>query len=199
MGLPATKQLPVYAVAHKAVRYLGNVFFVGSLIFATLLVFFLVQSRLSGGVPAVAGHQLYIVGGGSMSPTFSAGSVVLVRPQEASTVRIGDIVTYRDPDAGATATIVTHRIVGISQSEPLSFTTRGDANHANDPLPLPSSNLIGRVAYVIPYLGFVFSFMQTRVGMLVMLILPASLVIVVEVRKLMGYARSIDNERGECV
>ncbi|MBS3873856.1 MAG: signal peptidase I [Firmicutes bacterium] len=199
MEIPVAKNSSLRDAVHKFSRHVGNSLFVISLVLAVVLVFFLIQSRVTGGVPAVLGHQLYIVGGGSMSPAFSAGSVVMVRPQEASTIRLGDIITYRDPDSNTTAIIVTHRVVGIAQGEALTFTTRGDANHADDPLPLPASNIIGRVAYTIPFLGYVLSFMQTKNGMLLMLVLPASVVIVVEVRKLMGYARSIDNQGGGCV
>jgi signal peptidase len=130
-----------------------------------------------------------------MSPAFEAGNIVLVRPLEPAAVQAGDIITYRDPDSERAETIVTHRVIAVKPTDPVSFITRGDANDADDPLPIPSGNLIGRVDYSVPYLGFLFNLVKTRNGILLLLIAPAVLIIVSELRKLMGYAQVFEREK----
>jgi len=130
-----------------------------------------------------------------MSPAFEAGSIVLVRPLEPAAVQAGDMITYREPDPERADTIVTHRVMAVLPTEPLSFITRGDANDADDPLPVPSGNLIGRVYHSLPYIGYLFSFVRTRAGILLLVIFPALLIIVFELRKLFGYAHVLELEK----
>lgn len=195
METAAVKQSRPFGAVRKIARLAGNILFACAMALMAVLLFFLLQSRMAGGVPAAAGYQLYIVEGGSMSPAFEAGSIVLVRPLEPAEVRAGDIITYRDPDPEREGTIVTHRVMSVNRTEPLSFVTRGDANDADDPLPVPAGNLIGRVDYSVPYLGFLFNFVKTRTGILLLLIVPAVLIIVSELRKLMGYAQVLEREK----
>jgi signal peptidase len=195
METAITKQPAPLSPARKIIRFAGNLFFGCVLVLMAVLVFFLLQSRLAGGTPAVAGHQLYIVEGGSMRPAFEVGSIILVQPLDPAEVRAGDIITYREPDPEKADLITTHRVMSVSQTEPPSFITRGDANDADDPLPVPAGNLIGRVDYSVPYLGFLFSFVRTEKGILLLIIVPAVLIIASELRKLMRYAHALDKEK----
>ncbi|MBT9147363.1 MAG: Signal peptidase I W [Syntrophomonadaceae bacterium] len=188
---------PAASLAKKIFRVAGKSISVFTLALIFVLVFFLLQSRLAGGVPAVAGYQIYIVLSGSMSPAFETGSIVLVRPLEASAIRPGEIITYRDPENQEM--IVTHRVIAVNTAagseNPESFTTRGDANDAKDLLPVPAGNLLGRVSYTVPYLGFLFSFINTQDGILLFIIIPALLIIVLELRKLFSYATALEKQK----
>ena len=139
-GLPLCLQIPVYPC----------------LVFMAVLVFSLLQSRVTGSPPTIAGHHLYVVLSGSMSPTFEAGSMVVVRPVEASEIAVGDIITYREP--GAEETLTTHRVVVVERENGLQFITKGDANEVIDQDPVPAENLVGKVLFAIPYAGHVADF-----------------------------------------
>ena len=186
LSLPKAAGKKIYKVAGKMVSVM-------MLTLMSVLVFFLLQSRIAGGAPSIAGYQLYIVLSGSMSPAFETGSVVLVRPLAPSAVQVGDIITYRD--AEDSEKIVTHRVMAVLPTEPLSFTTRGDANDANDLIPIPASNLLGRVNYSVPLLGYLLSFVRTGAGILLMVIVPALLIIVSELRRFIGYAAAFEKEK----
>lgn len=192
METTANKLSPAASVGKILFKVAGNIVFALFFILMTVLVFFLLQNRLAGGVPTVAGYQLYIVLGGSMSPAFEAGSIVFVHPVDASALRPGDIITYRDQEDSDT--IVTHRVVAVYSEDPLSFTTRGDANDANDPQPVSAGNLIGRVSYSVPYLGYLFNFIKTKTGLLLLVIVPGILIIVSELRKLFSYATALEEK-----
>lgn len=106
-------------------------------------------------VPTIAGGTALTVLTGSMRPGMPPGTLVVVRPTEPSTLRIGDVVTYQI-ESGKPA-VVTHRIVGLSfdgRGRRL-FTTRGDANGSDDPQTVRAVQIRGEKWYSVPYLGWV--------------------------------------------
>src|SRR5690606_13199376 len=110
-----------------------------------------------GGPPTLAGHQMYIVLSGSMSPAFDAGSLVFVKPVAAGEIQVGEIVTFRNPGDGEV--VVTHRVVSVEETdEGIAFKTKGDANNIEDPELLPAGNVIGIVKFALPYMGYLMNF-----------------------------------------
>lgn len=176
-----------------AARLLGSVIFACLLVIVASLAFFLVQSRLAGGIPSVFGYQLYVVLSGSMNPAFDTGSLAFVRPVDPVDIAEGDIITFKGFGGGTVLT--THRVVAVNRGDELSFTTRGDANNINDPNPVPAGNVVGKVHGSIPYIGYVMGFAQTRNGLLLMVVVPGILVIFFEIRNLYKYM--IDNGKSK--
>ncbi|MGO3328171.1 signal peptidase I [Gordonia sp. (in: high G+C Gram-positive bacteria)] len=106
-------------------------------------------------VPKVTGGQPYTVLTGSMRPDYPPGSLIVVKPQPADTLKVGDVITYQirsgDPE------VVTHRIVEVTRGDDgdLRFVTQGDANNVVDEPPVREVQVRGRLWYSIPYLGYV--------------------------------------------
>lgn len=179
----------------KFLSVLGNIFFVLLLLLMATLSFFLIQSRIAGGVPEVAGYQMYIVLSGSMSPEFDTGSLAFVRDIDTDELAVGDIITYRsqaDSDS-----LTTHRIVEIQRNDSLQFITRGDANNVNDPNPVLAENVVGRVTGSVPYVGYVLNFVQTRQGLILLIFVPGVLIIVYELGKIMKYLTQGNNGKNK--
>ncbi len=169
----------------KFFSILGNVLFVLLLLIMAILSFFLIQSRIAGGVPEVAGYQMYIVLSGSMSPEFDTGSLAFVQEVDTGELAVGDIITYRsraDSDS-----LTTHRIVDIMRNDSVQFVTRGDANNVNDPNPVLAENVVGRVTGSVPYVGYVLDFVQTRQGLILLIFVPGVLIIAYELSKIIKY------------
>lgn len=103
-------------------------------------------------VPRVLGGAALTVLSGSMEPTYAPGDLVISVPQDS--YREGDVVTFQ-PVPGD-PTLITHRVVAVHYGNEISFTTRGDANGADDE-PISSEQIMGKVIYSIPYLGYVSS------------------------------------------
>lgn len=53
------------------------------------------------------------------------------------------------------------------------FITKGDANKTNDPLPLEGERVIGKVVFVIPFIGMIFRFLSSIHGIISLAILGA--------------------------
>ena len=115
---------------------------------------------------------------------------------EAQNIAAGDIITFQSAAGGEE--LITHRVVKVHTGEnDLWFTTRGDANEVNDPVPVPAQDLIGRVQYHLPLIGHVISFAGTRTGLLSMIIIPAILLIMFELRSLFKISAQMKRRKEE--
>ncbi len=169
----------------KVARVIGQFFIVLLLLLLSFLAFFLLQSSIGSGTPSILGNQMYVVISGSMKPTFDAGSLVFVREVDPRSIAVGDIITFKGADGGPILT--THRVVEINDGEQLTFITRGDANNVNDPNPVPAENVVGRVRAYIPYIGYLITFSQTKMGLVFMIFVPGGILIVYELYNIYTY------------
>lgn len=89
---------------------------------------------------------------GSMTPEVPVGSVVLLRPVDPNSLRVGDVATYQvAPDSKA---LITHRVLAIDENRGKpQFTFKGDANRGPDSRPVPAAAIRGKVWFHVPYLG----------------------------------------------
>ena len=78
---------------------------------------------------------------------------------------IGDIVTYQVGE-----TRVTHRVI---RKEHKGYVTKGDANNREDPTVVTADQIIGKVIFSLPCLGYVAVFVRQRTifGILTVMIL----------------------------
>lgn len=149
-------------------RILLDVVFVGLL--ATIL-----GAVVLGRVVPIAGHPTLVVAGGSMAPAISVGSAIIIDPVDPADLAVGDLVSLREAPDRAT---YTHRITRIVERDGTRWLeTKGDANAAADPSLIAASGVIGRVAIVLPMLGFVIALMAQATGVASVLALAAALVV----------------------
>ena len=100
---------------------------------------------------------------GSMEPAISPGDVVIDEQIAPTEARLGDVVTFRDPeDQGK---LLTHRVVGVRRAgSHLWFVTRGDANNTRERWRVPADGEIGRVIYTVPWVGHIAALTRTPLG-----------------------------------
>lgn len=129
---------------------------------ATLAVVGIVGLALAlTAVPAAVGGHALTVLSGSMVPEFFPGAMVVDKPVSASSLRVGDVITYATTDEGSGAAIlITHRIVEV-QTGP-TFITQGDANDEPDSRPVAADQIQGEVWYSVPYVGTARNFLLAR-------------------------------------
>ena len=165
----------------RIAKILGNILFALVLLAVAFMAFFMIRSKVKGTPPMIAGHYLFIVLSGSMEPEFNTGSIVFVKPVEPETIVPGEIVTFSG--FAGSKQLMTHRVMDIENDEDygLLFITKGDANEHNDPDPVPAKNIKGTVSGHVPLLGYLMSFVQTKQGLILLIMIPACLLIGVEV------------------
>jgi signal peptidase I len=134
------------------------------------------------GLPAV---EMKIVQSGSMEPGIKTGGVVLLAP--ATTYQVGDVITYTDTTASIPT---THRIVdSYVERGQTWFVTKGDANESIDASPVAASAVLGKVSFTVPFVGFVLDFARQPMGFALLIVLPALLIILGEVDKIVREIR----------
>ena len=104
----------------------------------------------------------YIVMSGSMEPVLQTGGIAFVNTKEKD-LKIKDVITFHADDR-----LVTHRIIRMDGQY---FYTKGDANTKEDSVPVSKEQIIGKVCMGVPYLGFLAAFLQSKQGMLALLVL----------------------------
>ena len=131
----------------------------------------------------VLGFEPKIVASGSMEPEIKIGSLCLVNTKaDFDHIKNGDIIAYRAKDG----TQVTHRVMEKTLN---GLVTKGDANPVTDGIVITKQNYIGKTAVSIPYLGYVFAFLQTTAGKLIIMGCVLLLVIIQFVRALKASRR----------
>jgi len=95
-------------------------------------------------------HPATIISG-SMRPTLDVGDVAIISKVSADTIKAGDIIQFREAEGITTV----HRVVEIQEIEGNTvFITQGDANRAPDTDPVIPENVVGKVIFNIPKVGW---------------------------------------------
>lgn len=124
-------------------------------------------------------YQPFVVLSGSMRPAVDVGSVVVVHPSQ--NYAKGDIITF-SPD-GNSKELVTHRITSVGlDANGVVYKTKGDANEEEDLWLIPQNQVLGKTRFVLPYLGYAVDFAQTPQGLIIFIVIPATIVVYEELK-----------------
>lgn len=136
----------------------------------------------------ITGVKILTVLSGSMEPTISAGSIVVVR--RATNYEVGEIVTF-GIDA-KTQIPTTHRIAEVRVEDgQMVYKTKGDANNAEDIREISTKDIVGKMYFAVPYAGYLVDFVRKPVGLLLIIVLPAIFIIYDEIRKIVREVKRI--------
>jgi signal peptidase len=134
---------------------------------------------LTTGGPVLVGMRSFAVLSGSMEPVLSTGDIVVEKPVRATDVRVGDVVTYNDPDERGRR--ITHRVRSVHLSgSHARFVTKGDANDSVERWQMDSGGTVGRVVYRVPLVGYGIARLNGPAAKLVLVIVPALVLALLE-------------------
>jgi len=149
---------------------------------------------VASAVPQIVGaDESYTVLSDSMSPSIEAGAVVFVSDVPAEEIATGDVITYER--AGGQR--VTHRVVEVVETgDQRQFRTQGDANDTPDPDLVHQIAVIGEVSFHVPLMGYVVNFARSSLGIVALVVIPALLLIGLELWDLWRAAEDDSEEDG---
>jgi signal peptidase I len=131
-------------------------------------------SLLAVAGPLALGDRSFTMRSGSMTPAIEAGDVVVTEPLPPLSVKVGDVVTFRDPEGSGR--LYSHRVQSIRPvGEDVRFVTRGDANTATERWSVPADGTVGRVLYRIPKIGYALVWTGTVPVRIALIAIPALL------------------------
>lgn len=177
----------------KKIKTITNVIY---WIIISILIFVAASTAFSVFSIPKLGYQLFIVRSGSMEPAVSTGSVVVVSPQDEYSLE--DIITFKNnanADIKDSNSTTTHRIIDIHDDEGRpTYTTKGDANSTPDRENIPISWILGKMIFFIPLLGYVVAFAKTQAGLIILIIIPATLIVSSEISKIKNQITDLLNK-----
>lgn len=103
------------------------------------------------------GIHPYAVISGSMEPAIPIGSMVFSKETSFNDLREGDVITFMISDDQT----ATHRIKSID-TEKRKFVTKGDANDVEDSKRVSYENVVGKVIFYIPEIGYLMVMSGTK-------------------------------------
>ena len=117
--------------------------------------------------PRFMGYEIYEVVSGSMEPAIPMGSVLYVEQVDPADLVVDDVVAFHRDDS-----VVAHRVVA-NRTSLGELVTKGDANNAEDPDPVPYENVVGIVARHVPILGQFMGLYTSNIGKVYLLLTAA--------------------------
>ena len=118
------------------------------------------------------GYRLLLVRSESMTPAVKMGDLIITGPIGGpinGEVAPGTIITYEYSND-----LITHRVESIKGE---AIVTKGDAVEDADPWLVEMSAVRGVYMFKIPYVGYVTSFVQSKFGWFLSIIIPAALLV----------------------
>ncbi len=108
-------------------------------------------------------YKPVLIAGRSMEPSIKIGDIAVGTKALSRDLKVGDVIIFVK-ERGK----IVHRIVKIEKTgEGLLFFTRGDANRVADSDPVREAQIIGKVAFVIPKLGWVAIGLKNLVNLII--------------------------------
>ena len=179
-------------LSHSTLVWVANLLLIGSFI-APITVALVVF--VSTTLPSMWGFSIMVISSGSMSPVIGVGDAVVIRPGVSpSSIRVGDVITFKPFGMQGTT---THRVHAIKEVQGLTFfQTKGDANGATDPDLVDAMAVYGKLVWTLPKVGYLLYFASSNWGKVLVFGAPALLLAIWQVRNLFNKTR-LSGDRGK--
>lgn len=194
----------VFGVKHyrvKVMREKDNIFrYIVSVISYALFIFLMliggmlllyiadIKIRAAKGDYSAPMFNAYVVLSGSMVPNIMIKDVVVTKKIPEEELQVGDIITFISPDQRFGGISVTHRIIDKIYDEEAGvykYRTQGDANNVADSVPVPNSNILGKVILKIPKLGYIQDILSSKGGLIILVLLPCLVILSYDIMKIL--------------
>jgi len=127
------------------------------------------------GLRVVSGtdNPFYVVSSGSMVPELQVYDVLVVNGHIPFVeIEVGDVIVFNRPSGQDR--VIVHRVAAITDEDPFTIRTKGDANPTSIPgtdFPITEEEYIGKVATVIPQIGFITQILQPPINYIIIAII----------------------------
>lgn len=132
---------------------------------------------VSVGVFYVSPLQFLRGHGHSMEPMISDGDAIIITPVSREEIQEGDVITFRQ-DGGL---LITHKVIGFENGK---IITHGINLPEGDVEIVEYSDVVGELVFKIPKAGSVIEYLNSSLGLILLILIPAGLIIFNEARKI---------------
>lgn len=162
-----------------------------------VMILFLVLTKVSGGVPSLFGHSVYVIVSPSMTPELEIGDVIIARKYDGGELETGDVVQYMGKSGDAKGKIITHKIISIEgEGEDRIIVTKGTANTQADQ-PITPAEVLSTMTYKTVVIDKIYRLISTTPGFICLVILPLAAMIISEIVELVRQIQKEKEGEGE--
>jgi signal peptidase len=120
--------------------------------------------------------------------------VIIDKRIDPKSIKIGDVITYN----AANNILITHRVIDIQEKNgQLLFKTKGDANNVEDEKLVSQGELVGTVVLRIPYAGYALYFLNSRLGLILFILIPAFLLLTDQIKTILSELNKVKTAKSE--
>ena len=158
---------------------------IGIVVVAVVIMWIGIQVVFGTEMLTLEGNQIkvggpfYVVVSGSMIPVLQVYDIIVIQGHDTfEEVEIGDIIVFDRPSDHNR--VIVHRVVSITNEDPRTIRTQGDANPGSIPgtdFPITEEEYIGKVAYIIPQLGYVTQILQPPTNYIIIAVVIGIMII----------------------
>ncbi len=173
-------------IVKTVLKVLSWIVLIFLILLATILIYYVVSSKIyeAKGKKFEPLISLYTIISPSMEPNINVYDVVLTKKVKSEEVKEGDVITFISSSTLGEGLTITHRVKSVIKTEgDIKFRTQGDNNPIPDSALVTSNNLLGKVVFIIPFLGYIQFMLQSKSGWLFFLLIPAIIVVIYDVVK----------------
>ena len=144
-------------------------------------IFLITKSTLDKtDAKSMFGYRAYVITTNSMEPTINVGDIIIVSGIEKDKIKTDKIVTFEQNNQ-----IITHRIVGIEETEKGSkYVTKGDNNLTKDTEEISYEQILGTIVLKIPRIGNIILLLEDKIY--IILLLNLILIIYINTKKIIS-------------
>ena len=176
---------------------LMNVVSVLIIVISVLALLSVVMAK-PGQAPNFFGYSLFRVMTGSMEPTISTNSLIVVKRVEAQELAVGDVITFYSRDPSLLGEPNTHRIIRFEEEAGRQLIiTKGDANNVEDRYPTQAEDLIGKVVFSSLFLGKLVKLISNPLVFIPLILIPLVLMLLRSVYDGIVAAKKLAKEEEE--
>ena len=181
----------------KKINSKGIIRDIGIVVVAVVIMWIGIQVVFGTEMLTLEGNQIkvggpfYVVVSGSMIPVLQVYDIIVIQGHDPfEEVEIGDIIVFDRPSDHNR--VIVHRVVSITNEDPMTIRTQGDANPGSIPgtdFPITEEEYIGKVAYIIPQLGYVTQILQPPTNYIIIAVVIGIMII----KQFTGKKKDVDD------
>ena len=170
---------------------------IGIVVVAVVIMWIGIQVVFGTEMLTLEGNQIkvggpfYVVVSGSMIPVLQVYDIIVIQGHDPfEEVEIGDIIVFDRPSDHNR--VIVHRVVSITNEDPKTIRTQGDANPGSIPgtdFPITEEEYIGKVAHIIPQLGYVTQILQPPTNYIIIAVVIGIMII----KQFTGKKKDVDD------
>ena len=167
-------------------RSLSYVFLVFLFIIAMFLMFYILTSAIAKKTNTKPLLSIYTIVSPSMEPTIMVYDVIVnTKINSDNDLNKGDIITFYSDAIDTGGYTVTHRVYKkYIYNDITYYETKGDNNNSQDVGRITFDNIVGKYLFKLPGLGKIQFFVSSKLGWIMIILIPASIIIVSDTVKL---------------